>query len=261
MAITINRWLKLLMLLLMAALSSCVTTETGGVGTKADEKKALDYSVRLARDYIRQSNWDAAKRHLKKAIEMDKSNAEIYEAMALVFQNTGELELADKNYRKSIRLNGNFSRVRNNYAAFLYQQKRYQEAVAQLQRVTEDTLYSKRASAYVNLGRAYLQLDQASEAEQAFKRAHLMDKRNVGLLYELADVYFKLEDYAQSQQFYNAFRSRVRQQPSQALWLGIRLAEKFDNRNALSSYSLALKNLYPSSKEYLLYQQQFDNKQ
>ena len=247
----------LLIIAVVGTLNACVTTETGGIGTKADEKKALDFSVRLARDYIRQGNWDSAKRHLKKALEMDSSNPEIYEALALVFQNTGEIELAEKNYKKSIRLNEKFSRVRNNYAAFLYQQKRYSEAVGQLQVVAEDTLYTKRASAYVNLGRAYLQLGELSNAEQAFKRAHLMDKRNIGLLYELADVYYQLQDYPQSQQFYNAYRSRARQQPSQALWLGIRLAEKFNNQNALSSYALALKNLYPASKEYLLYQQQF----
>ena len=66
-------------------------------------------------------------------------------------------------------------------------------------------------------------------------------------------------DYPKSQQYYDAYRNEVEQQPAAALWLGIRLADKFDNRDSLSSFSLALKNLYPTSKEYLLYKDAYGN--
>ncbi len=261
MALSIaRRFLPYLLITLLAAVvSACVTTERGGVGTKADEQKALEYSVSLARNYIRSGNWEAAKRHLRTAIEIDDSSAEVYEAMALVFQNTGEFEFAEENYKKSIKLDSKFSRVRNNYAAFLYQQRRYEEAAEQLEIVVADTLYDKRSGAYINLGRAYMQLEKLPEAEQAFYRAHLMQRRNVPLLYQLADVYFRLEQFPKSQQYYDAYRSQVKQQPAQALWLGIRLADKFGDNDSMSSYSLALKNLYPRSKEYLEYREMFIN--
>ncbi|KKK89850.1 hypothetical protein LCGC14_2728970 [marine sediment metagenome] len=256
-----NKQLKLLLcfavLISILGSTGCVTTERGGVGTKADSKKALEYSVTLARNYIRQGNWEAAKRHLRTAIKIDDSSYEVYEALALVFQNTGEFELAEENYKKSIKLNPKFSRVRNNYATFLYQQRRFDEAVEQLQMVVKDTLYEKRTVAYINLGRAYVQLNELKPAEDAFRRAYLMDRRNVPLMYQLAEVYFQLGDYPQSQQYYDGYRSQVKRQPAQALWLGIRLANTFDNQDALSSYSLALKNLYPTSKEYLQYKNNF----
>lgn len=245
---------------LVLLLAACVTTERGGLA-KADDKKTLEYSLQLAMTYIRSGNWDAAKRHLRTALEIDDANAEVNEAMALVFQNTGEIELAEKHYKKAIKLDPKFSRVRNNYGAFLYQQRRYKDAAKQLELVVADTLYSKRSSAYVNMGRAYLQLQELGKAKDAFHRAYLMDRNNVALRFQLADVYFQMEDYPKSQQFYDAYRSQVKQQPAQALWLGIRLAEKFDNDNALSSFSLALKNLYPTSKEYLEYKKAFSNEQ
>ena len=238
-------------------LSACVTTETGGIGDKADDAKALEYSVQLARTYIRAGNWPAAKRHLKNALEIDDSSAEVYEALALVFQNTGEFELTEENYKKSIKLNPDFSRVRNNYATFLYSQQRYEEAAEQLERVVADTLYEKRAQAYVNLGRAYMQMNQLAKAEPAFHRAFMMERRNYALMYQLADVYFQMGDYPKSQQFYNAYKSQTKQLPAEALWLGIRLAEIFDNQNQLSSYAMALKNRYPTTKEYLLYKEKF----
>lgn len=247
------RLLSALILIACLFLNACVTTETGGIGEKADQQKALEYSVQLARSYIRSGQWEDAKRHLRKAIEIDDSSAEVFEAMALVFQNTGEIELAEENYKRSIKLDGSISRVKNNYAAFLYQQRRYKQAAKQLEIVVADTLYENRASAFVNLGRSYVQMGELYKGKDALQRAYMMNQRNVALMFELADVYFRLNDYVNAQRFYDGYRAQVKKQPAQALWLGIRLADKFRNKNAFSSYSLALKNLYPNSEQMLEY--------
>lgn len=42
----------------------------------------------------------------------------------------------------------------------------------------------------------------------------------------------------------------MRQQSARGLWLGIRLARETGDRDAESSYALALVNLYPDSVEY-----------
>lgn len=240
-------------LLIAMIVSACVTTERGGVGDRVETSKALKDTVQLARVYISEGKWEAAKKHLRTALEFDDSNAEIYEAMALVFENTGEIELAEKNYKQSIRLNSESARVRNNYAAFLYKQNRYEEAVSQLEKVVADTLYDKRSSAFVNLGRSYIQLKELENARDAFRRAYLMNRTDVALTFDLADVHFQLEEYPISQQYYDAYRKQVQQQPARALWLGIQLAEKFDNKDAMSSYSMALRNMYPTSFEFLEY--------
>lgn len=247
-------------LMSLLSLSACVTTETGGIGNKADDKKAVEYSVQLALSYIRSGNWEAAKRHLKTALEIDDSSAEVFETMALVFQNTGEGDRAEEYYLKAIKLEPKSSRARNNYAAYLYGDRRYEAATKQLELVVADTLYEKRPAAYVNLGRSYMQLENLTKAEDAFRRAFLMNRRDAGLRYQLAEVYFLMGDYPKSQQYYDSYKNEVKQQPAAALWLGIRLADKFDNKDALSSFSLALKNLYPTSKEYLLYKDSYGNR-
>jgi len=239
--------------LLLVSLSACVTTERGGIGSQIETSQALKDTVQLAFSYIRTGNWQAAKRHLKTALALDDSNAQIYEAMALVFQNTGEIDLAEENYQRSIKLDPKASRVRNNYAAFLGQQNRYAEAVQQLQLVVADTLYNNRPSAFVSLGQSYLQLQQLEPAREAFRRAFLMNRNNVPVTFYLAEVNYRLDNYALSQQYYDTYRRAVKQQPPRALWLGIRLAQQFSNSDALSSYGMALKNLYPSSQEYLDY--------
>jgi type IV pilus assembly protein PilF len=249
----------LVMLLSGFVLAGCVHTETGGFNEKKDPKKALAYSEELARGYIREGNWEAAKRHLKVAMELDDSSAGVYEAMAMVYQNTGEVEEANKGYKKAIQLAPDNSRVRLNYASFLYQQGEFQKAADELVIVTEDTLYPKRELAFVNLGRCYVALDAPEQAVKAFKRAYLMNRRSAGIKLDLAAAYYDMGNYSEAQKFYTAFREQVSQQPPQALLLGIRLADKYKDQDALSSYALALKNLYPKSGEYLIYINEYEN--
>jgi type IV pilus assembly protein PilF len=240
-------------LLALILLPGCVTTKSSGFASKADNQKAIDTSLQLARSYISQGNWGQAKRHLQYVEQKDSNNPETLEALALVFQNTGELEMAERYYERSIRIAPNVPRVRNNYAAFLYARGRYSEAASQLERVVTDLLYDKRVESFVNLGRCYLKLDELEKAAAAFKRAFLMQGDDANVLMALAEVYYRMGRFAESQRYYEAFRSKNPNQSASALWLGIRLADKFDDKNTHASFALALKNLYSKSEEYLLY--------
>jgi len=243
----------LVTLVFTAVISACVTTTDSVFTEKADPVKALERRVELARQYIGEGNWDDAKRNLKLAYEMDPNNAEVHEAFALVYQSTGEYELAEQSYKTAIRLDKKFSRARNNYATFLYSQQRYEEAAEQLDYVVQDSLYKARPRAFVNLGLCRLQLFDSQGAEEAFRRALTMDRTNAIALLELAQLRFDAGDFRTAQSYYDTYRTVVRQQSARGLWLGIRLARENDDRDAEGSYALALANLYPKSVEYDAY--------
>ncbi len=238
------------MLALSLMLGGCITTTEGGFTEKADPGEALELRVELARKYIGEGDWDNAKRNLQTAYDMDPDNAEVHEAFALVYQSTGEFEMAEKSYKTAIRLNKKFSRARNNYAAFLYSQERFKEAEEQLEYVVQDTLYKARPQAFINLGLCREQLFDAPGAEEAFQRALTMDRGNRIALLELAQLRFDAGDFATSGRYYATYRSVVRQQSARGLWLGIRLARETGDSDAEASYALALANLYPDSAEY-----------
>lgn len=240
-------------------LAGCVTTESGGFETKKDPQKALTLSVQAARDYMQQGNWEAAKRHLKNALEINDRDANVHETMGLVFWKTGEYEQADEHFRRALALDGKSSRIRNNYAAFLYQQRRYADSEAQLDKVAEDLMYEKRAEAFVNLGMVRIKLKKFAAAKDALERARMMDTNNLITVFALSEVYYQMGDFSQSQEFYTAYRRQVQAQTPESLWLGIRLADKFGDRDAKASYAMALKNLYPRSEEYLEYKSAYDH--
>jgi type IV pilus assembly protein PilF len=245
-----------LAIVLGVLLAGCIT-ERGSVYTNPPSpEEAMRQRVELARSYIGQGNWEDAKRNLKIAVELDDREPEVYEAFALVYQSTGEFELAEENFRKAISLDRDFSRARNNYAAFLFGQERFAEAETQLDLVVKDTLYEARPQAFVNLGLCRRALDKPELAEQAFARALAMDRQNRIALLELAQLRLDAGDYARAADYYTGYRAAVRRQSARGLWLGIRLAQATGDRDAEGSYALALRNLYPDSPEYAAWQRQ-----
>ena len=240
-------------------LSGCITSTSGGFSETASPEVALKRRVELARNYIGEGNWSYAKRNLNLAANIDPDNAEVHEAFALVYQSTGEFELAEESFKKAISHRENFSRARNNYAAFLFSQSRFEEAQAQLEYVVKDSLYAARPQAFINLGFSRLQLSNPTGAEEAFVRALSMDRGNSIALFETALLRFDVADYNASERYYRAYRSTVRQQSSRGLWLGVRLAKISGDRDAEGSYSMALTSRYPNSVEYQAYKQSLKN--
>lgn len=241
------------LLLLCAGLSACISTTQSVFTEEANPQKALEGRVALARGYIGEGNWEAAKRNLQLAIQIDANNAEVYEAFALVYQSTGEYELAEENFKKALKLNSKFSRCRNNYAAFLYSQERYEEAEEQLEYVVRDTLYTGRPNAFVNLGLCRLKLFDSQGAEEAFVRALSMDRTNQIALMEVAQIRFDAGDYANAARYYDTYKSVARRQSARGLWLGIQLAKAQGDQDAEASYGMALASRFPQSPEYQAY--------
>lgn len=235
-------------------LPACVTTTETVFTDEASPQKALETRVELARKYIGEGNWEDAKRNLKIAAKIDPRNAEVHEAFALVYQSTGEMDSAEESFKTAIKLDRDFSRARNNYAAFLFSEERYREAEKQLELVVKDTLYSGRPRAFVNMGLCRLKLFDTEGAQVAFVRALSMDRTNTIALLEMAQLRFDAGDYGQSQQYYDTYRTVVRRQSARGLWMGIRLAQRQGDRDAEGSYVLALQNMYPQSAELQAYQ-------
>jgi type IV pilus assembly protein PilF len=241
------------MLLVCTLLGGCIRTTETVFTEEASPEKAVERRVALARQYIGEGNWEAAKRNLELATQIDATDAGVYEAFALVYQSTGEYELAEESFKKAISIDRNFSRCRNNYAAFLFSQERYKEAEKQLNYVVKDTLYDGRPNAFVNLGLCRLKLFNTQGAEEAFVRALSMNRTSRIALLEVARIRYEAQDLVTANQYYATYRNVAGQQTAAGLLLGIQLAEASGDRDSEASYALALGNRFPNSAEYLAY--------
>lgn len=239
-------------LLLALGSTACVTTTKGGFS--ADREKEISQRVDAATQYLAKGNTEQAIVHLRRALELDPKSAPVHETLARVFVQTGEYELAERHFRRAIQAEPAYTRARNNYAAFLYQRGDLDGAIRELELVTADTLYEKRADAFSNLGRAYARRGEFDKASEMLGRALRMDRRQAPAMLELADIHFKRDQFPQAQQAYAMFRQAGLKPTPRSLLLGIRIARATGDRDAEASYALQLKGLFPQSEEYRAYQ-------
>ena len=191
--------------LALVLLSGCVRVYSGGTQMISDPEATLDKRVALARQYIGVGDWENAKRNLELAQAIDPTNAEVFEAFALVYQSAGEFELAEQQFKAALKADPELSRARNNYAAFLYSQGRFVAAEAGFARITDDTLYNGRPTAFVNLGLCRLQLSNPQGAEAAFSRALSMDRRNPVALLEMDFLRLEAGDTDEAKRYHGAY--------------------------------------------------------
>lgn len=248
---------RLFCLCLVLSLTACVTTQESVFTKKKSAAKALSLRIQIAITYLQQGDLEKAKENIREAAELDPQSARVHDVYGLIYQTSGESELAEKKFKRMLELDPGYSAGRNNYAAFLFKQKRYQAAIDQLQLVVNDVYYKKRPAAYGNLGLAALELDNYDLARSSFKNAVTISRGEVNPNYflELALLEYQAKDYPEAAKQLQSYRDKVSQSSAKALLLGINIAEQFKDNNAKASYALALRNLYPRSAEYLRYQQ------
>ena len=247
---------SLAVLILTLVLTGCVTETTStGVGARkssADIEKQIESYIALGVGYIRNQEYQRAKDNLTRAIRLDSGSAHAHTMMGYVFQLEGENEAAEQYFRKSIKLDPSYSLARNNFGAFLFIHKRYEEAAEQLRKASEDRIYAKRSQVFENLGMCYIELNKNQDAEQAFIRSVQLNPKQSRALLELTDIRFEQRNYVEAQNYYSRY-NRAARHNARSLWLGIQLARVFGKEDEVASYALLLKNVFPASAEYKAY--------
>jgi len=242
-----------LFLLLASLLVGCVSTgQVNPMKTGEGRDEAREAYVQLGIGYLQQGDTQRAKVPLKKALELDPSNADAHAALALVFQTEMEPKLADQHYRKALSERSGDARLLNNYGGFLFEQKRYQEANERFQQAAADNLYPERSRVFESLGLTALKLNQRDQAKQHFERSLRLDRQQPSVLLEMAVLSFEDKQYVPARDYYERF-SQLSGQTARSLLLGARLANIFEDRDKAASLGLQLKRLYPGTPEYQQY--------
>ncbi|TDV60863.1 type IV pilus biogenesis/stability protein PilW [Pseudomonas sp. LP_7_YM] len=242
-----------LLLCFATSLVGCVSTgNVDPLSTGKGREDARQAYVQLGLGYLQQGQMERAKAPLKKALELDSSDADANAALGLVFQAEAEPELAGQYYTKALSSRPKDARILNNYGSFLYEQKHYKEAYERFEQAADDNLYAERARVFENLGMTSLMLGNREAALDQFSKALRLDRQQPRALLEMAELSYEDRHYVPSRDYYDRF-SQLSEQNARSLLLGTRLAKIYDDRNKAASYGLQLKRLYPGTPEYQQY--------
>ncbi|MGM0433795.1 MAG: tetratricopeptide repeat protein [Pseudomonadota bacterium] len=244
-------------LLLCIFAAGCVSQREGTFASGDSEQAEEDY-VRLGLAYIKNDRYDRARRHLDRALEINDESAPAIAARALISEEEGEYGLAEERFRQALDLEPEYTRGRAHFGVFLYNRGRYEEALEQFRKASEDTDYDSRAGLFVNLARAAGQLERHDEAAEAYKRAMQLrrgsTKAHIGAVTSLIDA----GRHSEARPLYRQLtmrieRSRDASHTPASLLAGIRLARESGDDREASELAEQLRERFPDSEEYQQY--------
>ncbi len=245
---------SLITALLALWLAGCVTTVEGPFSSKADSEKAVQSHIQLGLAYIQKGDYVTAQQRLERALSIDPKSAGAHAAMGLVYQRQGEPELAESAFRRALGYDAKYTRGRTYYAAFLYEQERYTEAVRQFEIASEDTTFEDRAQVFANLGLIHTRLENVDAALQAYQRSLSLSRLPPpGVLLAMSRLLHEQGDHETGWRYYSRFLNQVSQgraaHSPASLGLGVAMAREVGDRNTEASLGLLLRNRFPDSPE------------
>ncbi|MCW8385556.1 type IV pilus biogenesis/stability protein PilW [Fluoribacter dumoffii] len=158
---------------------------------KPNLSKAASYNVQLGLGYLKQGDRPRAKKKLITALEQEPTSPDVNSAMAYYFEQTKELDQAEKYYIKALSLSGNAGAQLNNYGAFLCRQGDYKKAESYFLKAVSDLKYVHTAGAYENAGLCALSVPNEDKAKIYFVKALNQDPSRKVSFYELLKLEVK----------------------------------------------------------------------
>lgn len=241
----------------LTLLVACVTTSDSNLTRKADPNAAVNKYVQLGLEYIKRDDYSRARKHLNRALEIDSNNAPANAALGLIYNQEDEMYLAENSFLTAIKSDPGYTRGRTYYAAFLFAERRYDEALKQFKLAAENTEYESRAQIFTNIALCQLKLGNNEEALAAYEKTLRLDRFNGRALSGATELLIEKSEYKRAQYLYNRLVRMISQEglshSAQSLWMGIRIADHFGSAEQVESLSSILQEQYPDSSEYAAY--------
>lgn len=212
-------------------LAGCATSSS----LPAQNQGAAEAYTQLGIAYLERDNLPRALNALNHALKVNPRHAEALQAIALVYQQQGENELANNYFQQAINAAPSLTRARNNYAAFLYQQAQFDVACEQLETASQDAQYANRAQLFTNLGQCYLALDEFDNARERFQRAQSIDPHNPRGYFMLAELEVSQGNYGQAWEPLQSYLQLAGPDP-EALKMAVDIAKARGDHAAAADY-------------------------
>jgi Tfp pilus assembly protein PilF len=118
---------------------------------------------------IEDGDFDGALEKLDRAARLDSQDPRPRFLAAVAYEKKGDAKAAERLFREALKLDPKLAEVRGELGALLHDQKRYDEAIHELEQAVKDK--ADLGDVWFNLGQAYLGKHNCESAAKAFERA------------------------------------------------------------------------------------------
>ncbi len=260
-----NVYRLLIVSLAILSLQACVTVEESRFSKKASPEKAVENYTQLGLGYLQKGRPDWARDRLQRALEIDPNDPQANDAMGLVWQTEGELDLAEDSFKKALREDPKFTLARHHLGRLYARMKRYKEARDLLSEVANDRYYNNRVGAYNDMALNFFRMGNSQGAIEAYTQSLRLAPYNVDALVNISTLLFEAQRYDESLKYFDRFDRLVERDQTEhtahSLWLGIKLLTIHQQTSRGVALAAQLKQRYPDSEEYRMYQESLNGAQ
>ncbi len=243
-------------------LAACAASPGSSPDAAISNDAALRDYLALAKGYFQMQDFAMARQRLDKARAIGGEVVEVHHVAALIAAAEGDFPVAERQFRKALRLEPGNAPIRNNFGVYLSARGEHERAAAQFRAAGADANYAGRAWAWENLGRTLLRLERPEQARQAFVAALSHHEELPVASLELSLLESRAGDLAAAQRRYEQYRAIAERQGlplgPKALLVGAELAWRSGNRETMKEFGTILGTLHPEAAEYHAYQELID---
>jgi len=240
------RWLVTLAVIIL--LTGCSSIEKYK-NEQARNERLVETQTQMGVGYLEQGNVEVALEKLLKALELKPDYAPAHSAIALVYKETRQYDLADEHYREAISLNPDNGGTYNNYGVFLCQRNQPQEAEKYFLKAVNLPLYKTPELAYENAGACIRRVPNTEKAEAYLNKALELNPQLPTALINMAEIRFEQDRYLSSRGYLQRYEA-ISSHSAQSLWLGIRVERKLGDKNTEAKYKKQLQSNFPKSRQF-----------
>jgi tetratricopeptide (TPR) repeat protein len=126
---------------------------------------------------------------LQEAAELNPDDPDIQRELGLAYRDLDQLGLAERHLRRALSLRSDFPEADNDLGTVYARQGKWDQALAQFQKVADNILYRTPHIAYNNIGSVYFHQGEYQRAIQNYRRAIQLAPRYSDAYFNLAAVY------------------------------------------------------------------------
>ena len=202
----------------------------------------------LAAGYYERAQFEVALEVLDEAQKIDANYPKIYNVYGLVYTMLGETPKAEASFQRGLALAPNDPEIRANWGGFLCATGRAREAIPELETALRDPLFRTPEIAMINAGKCSVALGDSKKADEYFRRAMAQSPGNPVAAYNLALLAFHEARLDDARFWMRPVMQQAAPRP-EALYLGMCIERKLNDRQAELSYISQLRNRYPDASE------------
>ncbi|MGH8427820.1 MAG: type IV pilus biogenesis/stability protein PilW [Gammaproteobacteria bacterium] len=235
----------------LAVSSGCTSSSSSpqAIPKKASPELAARYNTQLAYGYMREGHMDIAQQKLATALQQAPHLAFVHNTLAFYYEQVGDKNRADQQYKLSLQYDPNDPNTFNNYGAFLCRNGEYRASLNYFSRAAADLNYNTPDAALVNAGICALKIPDQKLAQQYFQQSLAINSDSVQALWQLGLLFFEQGNYSAAHSYLAHLIDADPEVPAYVLWTSIEAAWSIGDRTDAQLYGGSLLKRFPDSPE------------